>query len=164
MWTVNISWWRHQMKHFPRYWPFVRGNSSVTGRLPSQRPVTWTLDVFFAMRLNKRWSKQSRRRWFETSWRSLWRHRNITGPTRTVFPYQCKEITEWYSLNQRKQLNGPRLSHLTFFLQENHGRLRVNVTLFVLREDNEIQNIVHCVVINMYIHFVVWNQFNRTAG
>ena len=19
------SWWRHQMKHFPRYWPFVRG-------------------------------------------------------------------------------------------------------------------------------------------
>ena len=20
-----ITWWRHQMKHFPRYWPFVRG-------------------------------------------------------------------------------------------------------------------------------------------
>ena len=19
-------WWRHQMEHFPRYWPFVRGN------------------------------------------------------------------------------------------------------------------------------------------
>ena len=19
------SWWRHQMEHFPRYWPFVRG-------------------------------------------------------------------------------------------------------------------------------------------
>ena len=21
----SLSWWRHQMKHFPRYWPFVRG-------------------------------------------------------------------------------------------------------------------------------------------
>ena len=21
----NASWWRHQMKHFPSYWPFVRG-------------------------------------------------------------------------------------------------------------------------------------------
>ena len=20
-----LLWWRHQMKHFPRYWPFVRG-------------------------------------------------------------------------------------------------------------------------------------------
>ena len=31
-------------------------------------------DVFFDLPLNKRLSKQSRRRWFETSWRSLWRH------------------------------------------------------------------------------------------
>ena len=22
---TKLSWWRHQMKHFPRYWPFVRG-------------------------------------------------------------------------------------------------------------------------------------------
>ena len=21
----RMAWWRHQMKHFPRYWPFVRG-------------------------------------------------------------------------------------------------------------------------------------------
>ena len=21
----NVSWWRHQMENFPRYWPFVRG-------------------------------------------------------------------------------------------------------------------------------------------
>ena len=44
-------------KHFLRYWPFVRGNSPVTGELPAQRPVTRSLDVFLNMRLNKRLSK-----------------------------------------------------------------------------------------------------------
>ena len=45
---------------------------------PSQRPVTWSFDVFFDLRLNKRLSTQSRRRWFETPSRSLWCHRNDT--------------------------------------------------------------------------------------
>ena len=36
-------------KHFPCYWPVTRSS-----------------DVFFDLRLNKRWSKQSGRRWFET--------------------------------------------------------------------------------------------------
>ena len=35
------------------------GNSSVTGELPSQRPVTRSFDVFFDLRLNKRLSKQT---------------------------------------------------------------------------------------------------------
>ena len=34
-------------------------------------------DDFFDLRLNKRFSKQSRRRWFETSPCSLWRHCNV---------------------------------------------------------------------------------------
>ena len=25
MYLVYLSWWRHQMETFPRYWPFVRG-------------------------------------------------------------------------------------------------------------------------------------------
>ena len=41
-----------EWKHLPRYWPFVRG------------------------RLNKRLSKQSRRRWFQTPSRSMCRHCN----------------------------------------------------------------------------------------
>ena len=36
----------------------------------------WSFDVFFDLRLNKRFSKQSRGRWFETPSRSLWRHCN----------------------------------------------------------------------------------------
>ena len=54
------------------------GNPLVTGWFPSQRPVTRSIDVFFGLRLNKWLSKQSRRRWFETPLRSLWRHRNVT--------------------------------------------------------------------------------------
>ena len=38
--------------HFPHYWPFVRGNSPVTGEFPAQRPVTRNFDVFFDLRLN----------------------------------------------------------------------------------------------------------------
>ena len=53
------------------------GNSTVTGEFPSRRPVTRSFDVFFDLRLNKRLSKQSRRRWLETTSRSLWRHCNI---------------------------------------------------------------------------------------
>ena len=44
--------------HFPR----------VTGEFPTQRPVTRNVDVFFDLRLKKRW--------FETPSRSLWRHCN----------------------------------------------------------------------------------------
>ena len=54
-------------------------NSPVNDELPSQRPVTRSFDVFFDLRLNKRLSKQSRRRWFETPLRSLWRHCNVNS-------------------------------------------------------------------------------------
>ena len=43
--------------HFPRYRPFVRGNSPVPGEFPAQRPVTRSFDVFFDLRLNKRLRK-----------------------------------------------------------------------------------------------------------
>ena len=54
--------------------PVTAGNSPVTGEFPSYRQ--WR-DVFFDLRLNKRLSKQSRRWWFETPSRSLWRHCNL---------------------------------------------------------------------------------------
>ena len=53
------------------------GNTPVTGGFPSQRPVTRSFDVFFDLRLNKRLSKQSGRRLFETPSRSLWRHCDV---------------------------------------------------------------------------------------
>ena len=63
------AWWRRQMETFSASLAFCAGNSPVTGEFPTQRPVTWSFDVFFDLRLNKRLSKQSWGWWFETlSW------------------------------------------------------------------------------------------------
>ena len=72
-------------KHFPRYWPIVRGihqspmNSPHKGQWRGAltwRDVTRSFDVFFDMCHDKRPSKQSRRRRFETLSCSLLRHCN----------------------------------------------------------------------------------------
>ena len=55
---------------------FLRVKLTGTGELPSQRPVTRSFDVFFDLRLNKRLSKHSWRRWFETPSCSLRCHCN----------------------------------------------------------------------------------------
>ena len=52
------------------------GNPPVTCGSPAQRPVTWSFDISFDLRLNKRLNKWPRRRWFATPSRSLWRHCN----------------------------------------------------------------------------------------
>ena len=49
------------------------GNSPVPGEHKGHA-VTWSFDVFFDLRLNKRLSKLSWGWWFETPLRSWWRH------------------------------------------------------------------------------------------
>ena len=71
---------------------FCDGNPPVTGGFPSQRPVTRSFD-FFYLRLNKRLSKQSRRRWFETP-SPLWSHCNVAA-TRIYLAYQVSMVTAW---------------------------------------------------------------------
>ena len=65
---VDIKW-----KHFLRYWSFVRG----IHRSPVDSPHKgrWRGALMFTL-MNKRLSKQSRRRWFQTPSHSLWRHSN----------------------------------------------------------------------------------------
>ena len=64
-------------------------NSPVTGEFPPQRPVTWSFDIFFDLRLNKRLSKQSRPWWFETPSCSLWRHCNVCCNWYIMFHELC---------------------------------------------------------------------------
>ena len=78
-------WWRHQMGTFSALLAFYAGNSPVAGEFRAQRPVTQNFDVFFDLCLNKRLSKQSRRWWFETLSRSLWRHCNAITWTSSAF-------------------------------------------------------------------------------
>ena len=70
----SFPWWRHQMETFSALRVLCAGKSPVTGEIPSRRPMTWSL---MFLRLNKRLSKQSKRRWFETPLRSLWRQGNV---------------------------------------------------------------------------------------
>ena len=67
---------RPHMETFSALLALCVWKSPVTGEFPSQRPVTWGYNIFFDLRLNKRLSKESGRRWFETPSRSLWRHYN----------------------------------------------------------------------------------------
>ena len=68
------------METFSALLALCERNSPVTGEFPSQRPVTRSFDVFFDLRLDKRLSKPSRRRWFETQSRWLRRHCNDIKP------------------------------------------------------------------------------------
>ena len=79
------SWIRHddviKWKHFPRYWPFVRG---------IHRSSVRSFDVFFDLRPNKRLCKQTWGWWFDTLSCSLWRHCN--GLSR----WWCTMLTKYY--------------------------------------------------------------------
>ena len=89
------------------------GNSLVTGEFPSQRPVTWSFDVFFDLCLNKWLSNQSWGWWFETPSCPLWCHHNEldirwcdalflrtcqnrprTRPEWALFCHNCSTFTE----------------------------------------------------------------------
>ena len=63
-------------KHFPRYWPFVRGIHRPPVNSPHKGQWRGALMFFFYLRLNKRLRKQSWGWWFETLSHPLWRHCN----------------------------------------------------------------------------------------
>ena len=60
-------------KHF-RVTGFLSWEFTGHRWIPLTKPVTRSFDFFFDLGLDKRLNKASRRRWFETSSRSLWRH------------------------------------------------------------------------------------------
>ena len=52
------TWWRHQMETVSALLALCAGNSPVTCEFPAQRQETWSFDVFFVLRMNKRVSNQ----------------------------------------------------------------------------------------------------------
>ena len=92
--TGSSSRWRHQMETFSALLVLCVGNSPVTDEFPSQKPVARNFSVFFDLRLKKkRSSKQLRRRWFEMSSRSLWRHCKCSVWKMTSRPCDTKPIS-----------------------------------------------------------------------
>ena len=77
--------------HLPRYWHFVRGIHWSPVVFP-KKSVTRGFNVFFDLRLNKRFSQQLGRMWFGVPTGSLWRHCNVIifvlgGTVWSAFPY-----------------------------------------------------------------------------
>ena len=92
----GLTWWRHQMETFSGLLAFCAGNSSVTGEFPTQKPVTRSFDVFFDLRLNNRFRKQSWGWWFEMTLCPLWRHCNDLikiGEHNKLLPMQLRQWT-----------------------------------------------------------------------
>ena len=46
LWWTSIIWWRNYMESLSAWLAIYEGNPSVTGRFPSQRPLTRSLNVF----------------------------------------------------------------------------------------------------------------------
>ena len=82
----TFSWWRHQNKTLAASLVIFAGNSEVTGEFPEQSRVTRRFDVFFALCLNKRLSKQWWVWWCVTPSLPLWRHCNaLLGFARKMY-------------------------------------------------------------------------------
>ena len=77
------------METFSLLLALCEGNPLVTDGFPSQRPVTRSFDVFFDLRLNKRLSYQSRRRWYETPSR----HYDVTVIQNDL--WQRDRVSQW---------------------------------------------------------------------
>ena len=102
----HAPWWRHHMETFSALLALCAGNSPVTCEFPSQRPVTWSFDVFFHLCLNKRLSKQWWGWWFEMPSHSLWRYCNdyklLATEARVPYCHQSiagKTVLWWLNLN-----------------------------------------------------------------
>ena len=67
------------------------GNPPITGGFPLQTPATQSFNIFFDMRLNKRFSKQSKRRRFETQLSILWRHCTLVA----ISSQKRMQLTNW---------------------------------------------------------------------
>ena len=127
--AVRLSWhddvikWWHFPCHCPSVWELHR-----SGIFSSKDPVKQSFDVFFDLRLNKRLSKKSRRRWLETPSHLLWRH--------------CNELMQWRYPVCRSFHCRTWLAHKTFFVQHefnreenNHYYLRANKNNFPANND-----------------------------
>ena len=121
------------------------GNPPVTsGWFTSQRPVTRSFDVFLDLRLNKLFSKQTRRRWFETPSRWLWRHCYVlsAGTLMTMFELRGlthESLTHW---GRDKIYANLRTFFKNIFLFENRCILILISPKFVLKRSIDNKSVL----------------------
>ena len=78
-------WWRHQMETFSALLALCEGNHRSLADSPyKKKPVMRSFDVFFDLRLNKRWTDNRDSSDYYTPSRSLWHHCNVMTYVRKV--------------------------------------------------------------------------------
>ena len=124
--SLSWTWWHHQMETLYKSLAICAGHSLVTSEFPTQRPVTWSLDVFFDLRLNKRLSKQSWDWWFETSSPPLWRHCNEKIILCLIGGLHARHIYEGYGYGITLQIYR-KLSNIRRTQNQNLNVSRLNM-------------------------------------
>ena len=91
-----------KIKHFPDRSIFMKIRYSSDRR--RWIPLTKASEDFFDLRLHKRLSKKSRRRWFETPSHSVWRHCNVDYCP--LLTWSSNEM-QWLGLEMGPRDNSP---------------------------------------------------------
>ena len=109
-WLWSLPWWHNQMETFSALLALCAGNSPVTSEFPTQRPVTRSFDVFFDLRVKKRFSKQSWGWFFKIflRWEILYCHKqHPKAYTEFTQPYDkiLIKYNHWYRLSCKKRMN-----------------------------------------------------------
>ena len=154
--TWILSWWRHQIETFSALLALCGGNSPVTGEFPSQRPVTRSFDGFFDLRLNKRISKQLKRRWFEMPSRSLWCYCNVSISFYSVLPQQLRlgHSPKNILTNLPTTFNLPHLRHAFSALTE------IRITVYLKNHVICLRFVVFCFgFYRSYLSDIIQNYF-----
>ena len=112
----QTAWWRHQMESFSELLAICAGNSPVTGDFPAQRPVTRSFDVFFDLRLIKRFVNNRK----TGDLRRYRAHCDVIAMRRDVFLAANKQLCEWSSPSVCLSVRLSRLSVTPFWLCSHH--------------------------------------------
>ena len=119
--TSTTNWWTDgwdhsyhddaiKWKHFPHYWPFVRGIHHSPVNSPHKGQWCRALFFSFDVRLNQTLSKQWKRWWFEISSHSLWCHCNVPsanrqGRDKNISWHQPSHINSLWAKSFRGNIN-----------------------------------------------------------
>ena len=131
--TISVLMMTSSNENISTLLALCAGNSPVTGEPASQKASDAELWCFNDLRLNKRLSKQSRHRWFETSSLSLWRHGENYSVTVTL-PEHLKSPTihmffqRFILTNNTKKVPPLRITGFLWKKKPNHNGLPLQKT------------------------------------
>ena len=129
---IEIKHWTHKntpyihddainLKHFPRYWPFVLGIQRSPVNSPHKGQWRGALVSSLICPLNKRLSKQSWGWWFERPTHSLWCHCNVDFVDDVYLGDECPCCHNTALYLETKQRNITRPTPQNFNLKIRNG-------------------------------------------